>query len=126
MEKKKVLIADDDRDLVNALGVRLKNEGFDVLAAVDGYQALERSVSQNPDLIILDISMPCGNGPTVQERLQKMPGGLTIPIIYLTGLKLPEVDALADEPGVFAVVHKPFDAEDLLGKICRALAPTAA
>lgn len=123
METKKILIADDDMDLVIGLALRLKSEGYEVITAVDGYQALAQAAAEWPDLIILDINMPCGSGLTVQERLQKMSRGLTIPIVYLTGLKLPEVDALAKKPGVFAVVHKPYDTAEFLEIIRRACAP---
>ena len=126
MTKKKVLVADDDTSLVMALTVRLRDEGFEVVTAVDGYQALEKATCECPDLIILDIKMPCGSGPAVQERLQKMSRGQTVPIIYLTGLTSPDVDELIELPGVFAVMHKPFDGTQLVETIREALTPSAA
>jgi DNA-binding response OmpR family regulator len=126
MKKKRILIADDDRQLVTALALRFKEAGYAVIASVDSYQALERAVTKGPDVIILDINMPCGSGLTVQERLARIPGMPTVPIIYLTGEKSARVDALPSKPGVFAVVHKPFEMAEFLETIRRALAPAAA
>ena len=126
MEKKKILIADDDRSLVTSLALRFEEAGYEVIVSVDSYQALERAVSEEPDVIILDIHMPCGSGLTVQERLVSLPDMPTVPIIYLTGERSARVDALPSKPGVFAVVRKPFDILEFLEIVRRALALAAA
>ncbi len=126
MEKKRILIADDDRSLVTSLALRFEKAGYEVIVSVDSYQALDRAVNEDPDLIILDIHMPCGSGLTVQDRLVSLPDMPTIPIIYLTGEKSPRVDALPSKPGVFAVVQKPFDMAEFLEIVRRALALAAA
>ena len=87
MERPKVLVVDDDADLVQSLSLRLRREGYDVAVAMNGYQGLERARRESPDVLILDIHMPAGEGFTVQDRLQEMMGPWPI-VIYLTGASL--------------------------------------
>ena len=126
MEKTRILIADDDVALLTAMAIRLRAEGFDVITAPDGYSALAHAVDDDPDLILLDVNMPCGAGPAIQERLENIVHGTTVPIIYITGVKSQLVDELPDHAGVFAVLHKPFETEELLRVIHRALWSRAA
>lgn len=121
MAAKKILIADDDQNLLLALSVRLEAEGYDVVRAQDAYQALERTRQTNPDLLLLDINMPAGNGFSVQERIANIDELSSTPIIYITGEDSDRVNRTAQELGAFAVVPKPFETEDLLETIRAAM-----
>ena len=122
----RVLIADDDRSLLAAILTRLKNAGFEVQAAQDGYQAVQIASRWRPDVAILDINMPAGDGMSVQERLTTMRGGLLggVPIIYLTGEHSPRVDAIKRTNQAFAVLHKPCGSEELIETVESALRGT--
>lgn len=133
MSKPRVLIADDDSNLLAALRVRLVNSGFDVSTAGDGYRALVEARQGQPDVLVLDINMPAGSGFSVQERLEKMPISIqgwmkAIPVIYITGEKSERVLSLSQELGAFSVLYKPFQAEDLCDLIFQAVSssPSAA
>jgi DNA-binding response OmpR family regulator len=120
MEKTKVLIADDDRGLIMALTARLKKEGFEVIPATDAYQALTQVKAHQPDIIILDINMPCGDGFSVHDRLHKMAQS-AIPVIYLTGNRSNRAEWLSKQLGAYALMYKPYDPETLVATIRAAL-----
>ena len=121
MQKKRVLIVDDDLDLLTALSVRLREEGFDVIAAADGYQAFTCTSNLRPDAVILDINMPCGDGFSVHQRLRENLLLLSIPIIYLTGVKSARVHMLAAKMNAYAVILKPYDPEELMTTVRQAV-----
>ena len=83
---KKILIADDEPDILEIIQYNLQKEGYDVVTAKDGDEALVRAKSQNPDLIILDIMMPRKNGVEVCEILRSQPAFKSTLIIFLTAL----------------------------------------
>ena len=85
MKKCRILIADDDPSLLDSLSIRLTAEGYEVFRAQDGYQALAFARTHMPDLLLLDISMPAGDGFSVHERLKKFAMMRQTPIIYVTG-----------------------------------------
>ena len=121
MEKPKILIVDDDAELLQSLSLRLRREGFDVAVAADAYRGLDRAKRESPDLLILDIHMPGGDGFSVQDRLQEPMGPWPI-VIYLTGDKSLRTDLMAKKLGAFAVIRKPFDIARLLETVRRAVA----
>src|SRR4030042_3467341 len=84
-QKKKILIVDDERDIIKALTIRLRGAGYEVVTAFDGAQGIFTAHKENPDLIILDIRMPAGNGFSVAEKLKESVNTLAIPVIFLTG-----------------------------------------
>lgn len=116
---KTILIADDDARIVAALTRRLEANHYNVLAASDGFAALQMVLEQKPDLIILDVWMPVGVGFSVAERIREY--HLDIPIIFLTASKTPGLCEAAKEVGAVAYVEKPYDPEDLLYLIQGAL-----
>ena len=124
MENPKILIVDDDEDLIQSLSLRLRNEGYDVVSATDGYQGLEKARIEKPDLLILDVRMPAGDGFSIQERLLTQ-GDVWPPVIYLTGEKSTATELNAKKFGAFAVIYKPFDAAQLLDTVKRALTRSA-
>ncbi len=126
MAKPCILLADDDASLTAALKKRLAHHGFDVMTVGDSYNALAQAVSRTPDVIILDVNMPAGDGFTVHERMRKIgaveqPRLLDIPVIYLTGDQSLRLDDLASRLGAFAMLHKPFEFDHLLNTVYEAI-----
>lgn len=113
----KILIADDDAALLTSLSVRLKAAGYEVTTVTDSYHALAQASQMNPNVLILDVNMPAGDGFTVQERLKRIEGLQGIPTIYLTGERSDRVAESAEHQGAFAVIFKPFETQNLLAKV---------
>jgi DNA-binding response OmpR family regulator len=120
-QKRKILIVDDERDIVKVLMIRLQSSGYEVIAAFDGAQGVFMAHKEKPDLIILDIRMPAGDGFSVAERLKRSTHTWTIPIIFLTGSPETEAEGKAMELGARFYIKKPYDPEELLDAVKRAL-----
>jgi DNA-binding response OmpR family regulator len=120
-EKKRILIVDDERDIVKALTIRLQRAGYEVVTAFDGAQGIFMAHKESPDLIILDIRMPAGDGFSVAEKLKESTSTLAIPVIFLTGSPEKNSEERARALGVRFYVKKPYDPEELLDAIERAL-----
>ena len=122
---KKILIVEDDKHIIAALNVRLRAEGYDVCAAYDATLAMTQAVAHEPDLALLDISMPGGDGFLVAERLRAAAPTAHIPIIFITALsQSAELRKKAEGVGAFALIEKPFRDQDLVAKIDAALGKT--
>jgi DNA-binding response OmpR family regulator len=119
--KKKILIVDDERDIVKALTIRLQTNGYEVVTAFDGAQGVFTAHKENPDLVLLDIRMPAGNGFSVAQQLRKSSHTLHIPIIFLTGSPETDAEQRAQELGARFYIKKPYDPEELLDAVKRAL-----
>jgi DNA-binding response OmpR family regulator len=119
--KKKILIVDDERDIVKALTIRLGANGYDVVAAYDGAQGVFLAHKEKPDLILLDIRMPSGDGFSVAEKLKQVSRTTRIPIIFLTGSPEREAEEKALALGARFYIKKPYDPEELLDAVKRAL-----
>jgi DNA-binding response OmpR family regulator len=120
-QKKKILIVDDERDIVKALMIRLQGAGYEVVPAFDGAQGVFMAHKEKPDLIILDIRMPAGDGFSVAQRLKRSTQTLTIPVIFLTGSPEKNAEEKAMALGARFYIKKPYDAEELLDAVKRAL-----
>ena len=83
---KKILIVDDDPDLVEAVTMILESKNYDVAAAYGGIEGLQKAKTENPDLIVLDVMMPEKDGYTVCRELKSDPQWNHIPILLLTGV----------------------------------------
>ena len=119
INRKTVLVVDDDADILKALSLRLRSSGFNVITASDGSSALSLAGSAKPDLVITDIWMPVGAGFSVAFRLkQSMPN---VPVIFLTASKKPELKGMAAKLGAAAFLEKPYEPEVLLAAIHAAL-----
>lgn len=121
---KRILIVDDDRDLVQTLHETLTMEGFEAITANDGEQGLEMVARGKPDLIILDVMMPNKHGYQVAKELEA--GGNSIPVIMLTGVaeqmrgtSFSHAQALECQADDF--ISKPLNIEILLKSIRRLL-----
>jgi DNA-binding response OmpR family regulator len=116
-----VLVADDDKDILQLLRLRLELLGYDVVQAVNGVEALELAREQEPALAILDVMMPGLNGLEVVRKLRAE--NSRMPIILLTA-RIQESDVAAGlDAGADAYLGKPFDAADLRDKVHELLAP---
>jgi CheY-like chemotaxis protein len=117
----RVLIVDDEVDIVSTVQYRLEFCGFEVITAANGKEGMEKAVNEKPDIILLDIRMPVMNGHEVLERLKSYPELKDIPVIMLTAYSDAKDIAKAADLGVAGYVTKPFDFPDLMGKISNAL-----
>jgi len=114
---KKILVVDDEPDVVSLLTLMLKSKGYEVVSAGDGQEAIAKARSENPDLILLDIMLPRLDGYKVARMLKFDENFSHIPIIMLTA-KIQEKDReLGIETGADDYVTKPFDTGILLFKI---------
>ena len=113
----KILIVDDDPDLRQALRLRLRANDYDTINAADGYSAIAQAYKEHPDLIILDLGLPAGNGFVVLDRLQKDDKLSTIPVIVLTARDAQSTEKLALYSGAAAFFQKPADNAELLNVI---------
>ncbi|GJL52647.1 response regulator transcription factor [Candidatus Nitrospira salsa] len=119
--QKNILVVEDDERIVKALSVRLNAKGYHVLAAYDAIMAIQKAMEQPPDLMLLDITMPGGNGLTIAERIKSSTKTAHIPIIFLTASKEPHLHKQALDLGAVAFFEKPFDFEELLATVRAAL-----
>jgi len=121
MERAKVLIVDDDPDLRRALKIRLRANHYDIVQASDGYSAIAVAHKEQPDLIILDLGLPAGDGFTVLRRLQQSDPLSNIPVIVLTA-RDPLYNRLKTlSAGATAFIQKPADNRELLEMISATL-----
>jgi two-component system alkaline phosphatase synthesis response regulator PhoP len=117
MNKKRILIVDDERDIVETIQFMLESEGFECLLAYDGEDALLKARTENPDLILLDIMLPKINGYQVCRLLKFDEKYKDIPIIMLTA-KAQDTDKLmGKETGADEYVCKPFVMDELVKMI---------
>ena len=114
MENSKIMIVDDDPDLRQALRLRLRANQYDTVNAVDGYSAIAMAYKERPDLIILDLGLPAGDGFVVLERLQKDDKLSAIPVIVLTARDPQSSERRALRVGATAFFQKPADNAELL------------
>lgn len=119
--KHKVLLVEDDKMTVKVLSVRLKAKGYEVIVAFDAVMALAQAKEHKPDVILLDIFMPGGNGLTVAEWLQDSAFTTSTPLIFLTASKQPELREKAMALGAAAFFEKPFEFNELLATIREAI-----
>ncbi len=117
MEKKTILIADDEEDFLKAMSIRIKTGGYTPVLARDGLELLDITNKKIPDLIILDVQMPNMDGLAALKELKKSPDTAKIPIIILTAGAFDfseELDALAEAQDF---VLKTVDSDQIMKKI---------
>lgn len=126
MATPKILIVDDDPDLRQALRLRLRANHFETVNAVDGYSAIAQASKERPDLIILDLGLPAGDGFVVLDRLQRDDKLSSIPVIVLTARDPQGSERRALQAGAAAFFQKPADNAELLDVIRATLSNAAA
>lgn len=113
----KILIADDDEDILKVLEKRLTGVGYDVVKARDGQEAVEYAHKEKPDLTIIDVTMPKMNGFEATKELRSKLETAVIPIILLTGRQDKESELRGFDAGADDYITKPFDTDNLLARI---------
>ena len=121
MADKKILIVDDDVDLLRGLTIRLKANGYEVVSAADAIFAVSVALAEKPDLIILDLGLPGGDGFLIMDRLNKMAGTIGTPVIVLSARDVAVSKERAIKAGARAFFQKPADNDELLAAIRKAL-----
>lgn len=112
-----ILVVDDEYDLLSAVCGVLKDEGYDVLEASDGKQALEVLAHQRPDLALVDVMMPFVSGVELVESVKEMPTLDGMPIVLMSAVDDPQV-----KRGVAGFLKKPFQIKKLLATVTQILA----
>lgn len=114
--KTKILLVDDEKDIVEFLQYNLEREGFKVITAYDGIEALEK-MSQKPDLLILDVMMPKMNGYEVCSKVRSQDDYKNIPIVFLTA-KSSEIDEVHGlNIGANDFIQKPISPKKLIARV---------
>ena len=121
----RVLVVDDDADLLKAMDLRLRAAGYEVLSAQDGVTATHLAVKMQPDVVILDIGLPGGDGHVVGRRLRSNPMTTAIPVIYLTARDSDSDRGRAQELGAYGYLVKPCTPQALISMVARSVAGQA-
>jgi len=114
---KTLLLIEDDTKITLALGIRLKSAGYAVFTAPDAVHAMGQARRHAPDVTLLDISLPGGDGFEVARRLRSSHNTASIPIVFLTASKAPGLRERALAAGGVELLEKPFSAERLFEAI---------
>lgn len=117
MDERKILLVDDDADLVMRLATRLRAAAYQVISASDAIMALTVARNERPDVVVVDVSLPGGSGLSFLGRLRAISSVSTTPVIVLSGEAVEEKEAL--EAGAQAYLRKPLDEDALLERISR-------
>lgn len=112
-----MLIVDDEKDTVDALTIRFKSLGYDVISASDGIAALTKAREEHPDIILLDIMLPKLDGYKICRMLKFDEKYKNIPIIMLTAKIGDEQKKLGKDVGADDYITKPFNTEDLVARV---------
>jgi DNA-binding response OmpR family regulator len=115
--RRRVLVVDDDREIVEMTRLILESGGYDVIPALSGEEALRSASNQKPDLILLDINMPEMNGYEVCERLKSSQEVSGIPVIFLSVLGETEDKMKAFRCGAADYISKPFQLEEVMARV---------
>ena len=119
MSVKRILVVDDEVELVKAIQIRLEQDGYETLAAYDGREGLEKARKEKPDLILLDIVLPDKNGYDLCYEIKHDEFTASIPVVLFTAksewkIKMDELCKFVKANGY---ISKPFESQDLLDKI---------
>jgi two-component system KDP operon response regulator KdpE len=121
MHKRKILIVDDNADIRLGLHLRLKANHYDTFFAADAFSGVAEARKHLPDLILLDLGLPGGDGFTVMERLKKVPFLAVIPVIVVSARDGLGNQKRAFEAGAKAFLQKPVNDDELLAVIRQSL-----
>ena len=120
-QAKRILLVDDDREIVDSLRYALQSKGYEILIARDGNQGLAIAEREDPDLVILDMMMPKRSGFLVLEKLRRT-RPVPIRIIMITANEGSRHKAYAEMLGVDDYIRKPFAMDRLVGSVQRLMA----
>lgn len=114
-DRRRVLVVDDDTEIVRAITTRLGIAGYQVLHAANGREGIEAAAADNPDVIVLDIRMPIMNGMELLDQLRRRPETKHVPVIVLSASIVQKNRAF--DLGARYFLEKPYDAKTLLATI---------
>ncbi len=115
--KTKIMVVDDEPNIVQTLQDRLEMNEYEVVTAGNGREGLEKFEEEQPDVILLDVIMPIMDGHEMLEALRKRPRGQDVSVIMLTARSQTQDIARANACGIDDYIVKPFDLSELLEKI---------
>jgi DNA-binding response OmpR family regulator len=121
MSAKKILIIEDDPTQLTMVAKRLKTAGYNVVGARDGISAVSTARKEQPDMVLLDLGIPGGDGFVVMQRLQTLISTSTIPIIVLSSQSPSLMAEKAKRAGATAYMHKPVNFDELFKLITEAI-----
>ena len=121
MANPKILVVDDEPDVVGLIERTLRGEGFEVIAAYDGIGALDLAGSERPNLVLLDIMMPMMSGYEVCRQIKGNPDTQDTPVICLSSAHTPDARAQSIKAGAAELITKPFLPAELIAQIRRHL-----
>jgi DNA-binding response OmpR family regulator len=121
MGKKKILIVEDDPDVLQSMHVRLRAHHYDTYSASDAISCMSEARKNEPDLILLDLGLPAGDGFLLMDRFKNVPALAAVPVIVVTGRDVRDNRKRAIEAGARALLQKPIDNAKLLEIIRQAL-----
>ncbi len=119
--QRKILFVDDEDDIREVVTIRLESNGYEVVTAASGTEALEKVHSEHPDLMILDVMMPGMDGLAVLKKLRKEESTSKLPVILLTAKRKKMIGDLFELEGIEGFIEKPFESTVLLDLIKKAL-----
>ncbi|MCM8776457.1 MAG: response regulator [Candidatus Omnitrophica bacterium] len=119
MDKKKILLVDDDRTFIALITAKLSEAGYEVIVARDGAEGLERAQNDKPDLVILDVLMPAMTGYDFAKRIMDLEEIKNIPLIVISARR--SMKDYFPEWAIYSFIPKPFRPEELLSKVREAL-----
>lgn len=117
----KILLVDDELDIVEMVKFRLEANNYKVITANDSVTCLEKARSEVPDIILLDLVMPGMDGCEAARRLKEIPEIKDVPVILFTASYAKDIKKKAEELGAFDYIVKPFAPTELLKKVSQAL-----
>jgi len=123
---RKILVVDDDPCTLHVLVSALRRNGYDTVTAQDGTQAVMRAHREHPDAILLDITMPGGDGCSVLKKLGGSAHTSHIPVIVITSSDDPDTEAKVPRGQTHSLIYKPFDLDRVLAHLAEALEPASA
>lgn len=121
MSPKKVLVVDDEEFVRQLIQIKLKFCGIETIEAGNGFDAVEKAISEKPDLILLDVMMPRMNGFEACQRLKASPETAHIPIVMLTARGDPSAKERGENAGALEYLTKPFSPQKLAERVIEIL-----
>src|SRR5688572_28421222 len=121
LSKKKILIVDDDADMRRGLSARLKANGYDTAFAGDAVLAASIAIKEKPDLVLLDLGLPGGDGAVVLQRLQNLAPMSGVPVIIVSARDAVNQGPALLAAGAHSYFQKPIDIDGLMSAISNAL-----
>lgn len=117
MADRKVLVVDDEVHIVHVVAIKLRNNGFEVIAADNGAEGLKLALAEKPDIIVTDYQMPVMTGIELVEQLRQHEETKDTPVIMLTARSFAIPQQQQDDLHISGCLSKPFSPKELLGNI---------